>query len=347
MADRNNRQLATKWRAMVTIHPRDGMKTLGTALTTASTIPTDSPRAFTLAHLSDPHLTSLVGVHPGDLANKRILGYLSWRRRRRRVHRIETLAAVVADMRAFAPDHVVVTGDLTHVGLAEECATAAAWLRDLGPADRVSLVPGNHDRYVAADFDRTVGLWRDYFRGDDGAIGFPFVRRRDRVALIGVDTAVPTAPFLASGRIGDAQRARLERILEQTCAAGLFRVVLLHHSPLADGHSRRKRLSDAEAVTRTLTTHGAELVIHGHGHEERVDRLRGPAGPMLVVAVPSASYDAPGRAGWNQYRISGEAGAWRLDLEARRSSVGGYVTTTRETVSWSETVSRAVAPTSR
>jgi 3',5'-cyclic AMP phosphodiesterase CpdA len=332
---------------MVTIHPRDGMKTLGRALTTAPTIPADSPGAFTLAHLSDPHLTSLVGVHLGDLTNKRILGYLSWRRRRRHVHRVETLAAVVADMRAFAPDHVAVTGDLTHVGLPEECAAAAAWLRDLGSADRVSLVPGNHDRYVAADFDRTVGLWRDHFRGDDGSIEFPFVRRRGRVALIGVDTAVPTAPFLASGRIGDAQRARLERILEQTRAAGLFRVVLLHHSPLTDGHSRRKRLGDAAQLTQTLMARGAELVIHGHGHEERIDRLQGADGPTLVVAVPSASYDEPGRAGWNRYRISGETGAWRLDLEARRSSLDGYVTTMRETVSWAETVSRAVAPRSR
>jgi 3',5'-cyclic AMP phosphodiesterase CpdA len=323
------------------------MKTLGTALTNASTIPADSQRAFTLAHLSDPHLTSLVGVHPGDLANKRVLGYLSWRRRRRRVHRVETLSAVVADMRAFAPDHVAVTGDLTHVGLAEECATAAAWLRDLGSGDRVSLVPGNHDRYVAADFDKTVGLWRDYFRGDDGSIEFPFVRRRGPIALIGVDTAVPTAPFLASGRIGDAQRARLERVLEQTRVAGLFRVVLLHHSPLADGHSRRKRLSDATQLTQTLMAHGAELVIHGHGHEERVDRLQGPGGPMLVVAVPSASYSEPGRAGWNLYRISGESGGWRLDIEARRSSVDGYVTTTRETVAWDETISRAGAPRSR
>ena len=96
-----------------------------------------------------------------------------------------------------------------------------------------------------------------------------------------------------------------------------------------------------------VNTRLSSLVIHGHGHEERIDRLQGADGPMLVVAVPSASYDAPGRAGWNQYRISGETGAWRLDLEARRSSVDGYVTTMRETVWWAETVSRAVAPRSR
>ena len=184
-------------------------------------------------------------------------------------------------------------------------------------------MPGNHDRYVAAPFESTVGLWRDYFRGDDGVAAFPFVRRRNGVALIGVDTAVPTAPFLASGRVGDIQRERLARVLDETAAEGCFRIVLLHHSPLADGHTRRKRLTDARDITDVLRKRGAELVIHGHGHEERVDRLSGAHGPMLVVAVPSASYNAPGRAGWNQYRISADAAGWRLDLATRRTTSRG------------------------
>ena len=180
---------------------------LTTASTTSPEPSSAASRVFTLAHLSDPHLTSLVGARSADLLNKRILGYLSWRRRRRRVHRIETLATVVADIGGFAPDHLAVTGDLTHIGLPAECEAALRWLHELGPGDRVSLVPGNHDRYVAAEFERTVGLWRDYFRGDNGSIGFPFLRRRGPIALMGFDTAVPTAPFLASGRVGDAQRA--------------------------------------------------------------------------------------------------------------------------------------------
>jgi 3',5'-cyclic AMP phosphodiesterase CpdA len=306
-----------------------------------------SGHVFTLAHLSDPHLTSLRGARPRDLVNKRILGYLSWWRRRRRVHRVETLEAVVADMHESLPDHVAVTGDLTHIGLPDECAAALRWLQSLGAADRISLVPGNHDRYVAAPFDATVGLWRDYFRGDDGATAFPFVRRRDGVALIGVDTAVPTAPFLASGEVGDLQLERLARVLDETAVEGCFRVVLLHHSPLMDGHIRRKRLTDARDITDVLTEHGAQLVIHGHGHEERVDRLSSAHGPMLVVAVPSASYNAPGRAGWNQYRISADAAGWRLDLTTRRTTQGGFATTSRETLTWTAPVNRAAAPRSR
>ena len=87
---------------------------------------------------------------------------------------------------------------------------------------------------------------------------------------------------------------------------GCFRVVLLHHSPLA----RRTQLgangcTDASDITEVLMKHGAELVIHGHGHEERIDRLDG----AHRSAARSSRYRRPrisalGRAGWNQYRIS-------------------------------------------
>jgi 3',5'-cyclic AMP phosphodiesterase CpdA len=308
----------------------------------------EHPRAtnvFTLAHLSDPHLTSLNGVTPSQLANKRILGYLSWRRRRRYVHLRSVLDAVVADIRRYKPDHIAVTGDLTHIGLPQECGAALVWLKTLGDAATVSIVPGNHDRYAAAAFADTVGLWRAYFASDRGGIDFPYLRQRGGVALIGVDTAVPTVPFSAGGAVGDAQREKLAAVLRRAGAAGLFRVVLLHHSALRSGHSWRKRLRDAVAVTETLCDAGAELVIHGHGHEERIDRVTSAAGPLPVIAVPSASYTGVGRAGWNQYRISGAAGAWRLEIETRRSAAEGFVTSGQEVMEWG--VSRAIAPTSR
>lgn len=300
---------------------------------------------FTLAHLSDPHLTSLNGVTLSQLVNKRILGYLSWRRRRRYVHTRAVLDAVVADIRRHKPDHIAVTGDLTHIGLPQECSAALVWLNTLGGAATVSIVPGNHDRYTSAAFAETVGVWQAYFAGDSGGIDFPYLRQRGVVALIGVDTALPTVPFSAGGEVGEAQREKLAAILRRAGEAGLFRVVLLHHSPLRNGHRWRKRLHDASAVTEMLCDAGAELVIHGHGHEDRIDRLTCAAGPLPVIAVPSASHTGIGRAGWNQYRISGATGAWRLEIETRRSAAEGFVTSAQEVVEWG--VSRAVAPTSR
>jgi 3',5'-cyclic AMP phosphodiesterase CpdA len=313
------------------------------------TVAMPATNAFTLAHLSDPHLTSLAAVRPGQLANKRILGYLSWRQRRRFVHRADVLAAVVDDLTRQQPDHIAVTGDLTHIGLPAECSDAEAWLERLGDPASVTVVPGNHDRYVADDPASTVDRWRAYRCGDDGSAATPFLRRRGAVALIGVDDAVPTAPFFATGEVGAAQREGLARLLQRTAAEGLFRVVLLHHSPLPGADVFRKRLRDAAAVLTVLRDCGAELVIHGHGHIARIDRLACADGsPLVVVAVPSASYADVGRAGWNRYRISGSPGTWHLDIEARRTTAGGDVAAEQsQVVVWDDRLSRAAAPSFR
>ena len=52
-----------------------------------------SSSAFSFAQLSDPHLTSLEQVRWRQLLNKRLFGYLSWRRKRRHEHRSEVLDA--------------------------------------------------------------------------------------------------------------------------------------------------------------------------------------------------------------------------------------------------------------
>ena len=122
--------------------------------------------AHALAHLSDPHLSSLDGVSCSQLRGKRALGYLSWRRRRRHVHRRDVLERVVADAIATNPDLVLISGDLTHVGLPSECAAAAQWLDSLPRP--ICLVPGNHDRYVADDPSTTTDRWARYLgRADD------------------------------------------------------------------------------------------------------------------------------------------------------------------------------------
>ena len=78
----------------------------------------DAPRralmaAFTLAHLSDPHLPPLPEPTAAELSGKRVFGYLNWRRNRHKYHRREVLDALVSDLRAQSPDHIAVTGDLS------------------------------------------------------------------------------------------------------------------------------------------------------------------------------------------------------------------------------------------
>src|SRR3954470_7909547 len=212
--------------------------------------------AFTLAHLSDPHLPPMPPARLRDLAGKRALGYLNWTRNRHKYHRREVLDALVADMQAQRPDHVAVTGDLVNLALEAEFTPAETWLKSVGPPQHVTVVPGNHDAYVRATRHRFTGAVGDYLRGDAEAGGtpFPFVRRRGPLALIGVSSAVPTAPLMATGRVGQAQRDALERVLSELSGAEVFRVLLIHHPLRPD--SRHKRLTDAGPVLALLRRHG-------------------------------------------------------------------------------------------
>ena len=87
----------------------------------------EKARPFLIAHLTDPHIGPLPRPSIRALLCQRILGYLSWRIRRWRVHRPEILAALVDDLRAHAPDHIAVTGDLVNISLPAEFPRTSAW----------------------------------------------------------------------------------------------------------------------------------------------------------------------------------------------------------------------------
>lgn len=277
--------------------------------------------SFRFAHLSDPHLSDPSGVRLRQLAGKRLLGYLSWRRRRRHEHRPEMLEALGADLRALAPDHTVVTGDLTHIALPQEFVQARAWLESLGSPERVTVVPGNHDSYVRTSWEESLGQWQPFLRGDEpGGAAFPLLRVRGPVAFIGVSTAVPSAPLLATGRIGHAQLQRLEAMLAGL-SAGVLRVLLLHHPPVPGEEKWRKRLVDAPQLCALLARHPVDLVLHGHRHRALHSMIRIPGSNIPVFGIPSASAmglhsDYP--SAYNEYDLRTSGSAWRLTARARR-----------------------------
>jgi 3',5'-cyclic AMP phosphodiesterase CpdA len=276
-----------------------------------------------IAHFSDPHIGPLPKPHWRDLMGKRLTGYLNWRRGRAEHHRMDILDRLLDDIVRAGVDHVAVTGDLINIGLADEYKAARTFLWRVGPPDRVSFVPGNHDAYMRETVPGIVHHWRPWFLGDgvaesDGGYAFPFTRVRDRVALIGVNSGVPTAPFLATGFLGGRQIAALADELEATGLQGLARLVLIHHPPFDIGF--QKRLGDHQELAAMLAKVGAEAVLHGHTHKGTLRELRGPAGPIPVIGVPSASAAPGGRhepAAWNLVTVDGEPGAWRIDVERR------------------------------
>ena len=283
---------------------------------------------FVLAHLSDPHLGPIPTPRARELANKRGLGLINWYRGRHAIHRPEVLALVERDIAERNVDHIAVTGDLVNLALTAEFAAAHQFLARLGPPERVTVVPGNHDAYVRAAAAHPLRYWGDYMRGDaDGpltapgaAAHFPFVRRRGPVALVGLSTAVPTGPLMATGRLGADQLMRLADTLEALGRESVFRVVLIHHPPMSRLKQHLKRLVDAGPLRRIIAEHGAELVLHGHAHLHLLAWLDGPNGRVPAVGVPSASAaeDPHGHpAAYNLYAIEREGNGWRCEAVTR------------------------------
>lgn len=256
---------------------------------------------FCLGHLSDLHATPVIIDSPNQLLNKRFFGWLSWRLRRRKVHRTAVLEALIADLKEAAPDHLAVTGDLTNISLAGEFAAARVWLERLGSPRDVSIVPGNHDAYVGVPTSSSWNLWSEYWVSDaaDSGLGAPFdadpreqfptLRVRGPLAVVGLCSALPTPIADASGTLGDDQLDRLERMLSDLNDSDLCRVVSIHH-PISPGatHERRE-LRDAAALRSVLHRVGAELVIHGHNHRTLLAEIEGPNDAIPVVGVRSSS----------------------------------------------------------
>lgn len=280
---------------------------------------------FRLAHISDLHLSRLPAMTWSQLANKRLLSYLSWQLRRRRGHVQTLLDALVRDLHEVGPDHIAITGDLVNLALPAEFAEAGAWLRRLGPPEWISLVPGNHDALVAVLPGDGWDHWHAYASSDPDTehtrdADFPFVRHRGSLAIVGLSTALPSALGFATGRLGTDQLARVDRALERLGQEHRCRVLLAHHCPIDGISRRRRRLIDAAELRRCIAHRGADLILHGHEHVFSFGQLAGADDPVPVFGTPSASrFSAQPElmAQYQVYEIDGSAGGWRIVAESR------------------------------
>src|SRR5580704_376024 len=192
--------------------------------------PLDAPRGadglarvkFLLAHLSDPHVGPLPRPRRRELIGKRVTGYLNWTRSRSRIHDMAVLEQIVRDMKAHYPSHVAMTGDIANLGLPAEFQLARNWLETLGAPEEVSFVPGNHDAYVRGSLPHLARTFAPWTTGEASAgEGFPYLRIRGEVALVGLSSGVPTPLFVAAGYLGRRQLQAAERLLVETGRRGL------------------------------------------------------------------------------------------------------------------------------
>jgi 3',5'-cyclic AMP phosphodiesterase CpdA len=278
---------------------------------------------FSLAHLSDVHLGPLPpGAIFENFALKRIMGGMSWRFHRHKIHLPEIASAVRADILEAKPDHVAFTGDLINIASSAEFVQGATWLRDFGVGDFISFTPGNHDAYVPVKWEDGLAQFAPYMTSyKRQEFPFPFIRLRRNVALIGVNGACKQSLFRAGGTVGAEQRLRLSAALRSLQERGFYRVVMIHHPPAPGLSIPLRALTDAAELKEILETEGAELVLHGHNHERSITMLEGKGGQIPVIGVPSASMSANSHhdvAAWNRYDISRTKGKWHTTVSVRQ-----------------------------
>jgi 3',5'-cyclic AMP phosphodiesterase CpdA len=278
-----------------------------------------------IAHFSDLHVLALQGVPAHRFFNKRFTGWVNLRVKRAHKHRPAHVRAVAQEITRAKVDHVVITGDLTNLALEQEFVAVRELLEeDLGlRPDQISAVPGNHDLYTrgAMRDQRFSKYFHDYVVSDlpelsaDIPLGrFPFVKLRGPCAIIGLSSAVPRPPLMASGKLGAAQLEAFSRILEHAEVKRRTPVILLHH-PIHNPPSTMKTivegLWDADALIEKVGGLPRGLLLHGHLHVRRKRALGTPVGELLSIGATSASlhHDHEHKmAGFNLYEFD-EAGA--------------------------------------
>ena len=245
----------------------------------------------------------------------------------------EAARALVRMLLDARVERVLLTGDVTHRGLASELRRYEAIFAPLLEAGRLVAVPGNHDRM-----------------GDDAARG---IMRGGRVAIttapglhvVRVDSTAPHNRSLIDGH-GElsAQDVADVRLALGEAPPGTLTVVMLHHHvlplPVEDLAERLATLvglpcADELPLGEDLlgAIHGrCSLVLHGHRHVPAEFRMALPGeAPMRILNAGSSTIlgrarliaHAAGQIAWEGW-LSAETvapRAWRPTAPGMRPAV--------------------------
>ena len=220
-----------------------------------------------IVHLSDVHVWRY-SFNPWHLINKRLIGLASLVAGRAANFRLERLDAVVERIQNLNADHLLITGDLTTTALPAEFRAARKALASLlEDSARVSVIPGNHDRYTTGSVRSRE--FEAHFGEFAAAQTFPWLRWIDAdTAILGLD---PTRSHLsARGLLPPEQLAAARALLQHLPVAPRRLIIASHYPALAPpaytAELHPKRMKNAEEVVEWLQGVGPHLYCCGHVH---------------------------------------------------------------------------------
>lgn len=246
-----------------------------------------------IAHLTDLHLLE-TGHASRAMHEKMRLSFLTLGRAiNAELHR-RRFEKALEDAWAARADHLVISGDLTEDGQPEQFEILAEVLAESRwSPDDVTIVPGNHDAYVDVDaFDRALdGPLAAYRRTSTPGT----VTELRGATVVALSTTIDQHWLRAAGRVGEGQRALLERVLSRESRQGRAVAIAMHHPPMPWGLQLRwiEGLLDVDDVSTLLGRHANAHVLCGHIHKGGDHFVRSGEDPQIFVANAVVDHPSP------------------------------------------------------
>lgn len=226
-------------------------------------------------------------------------------------HNNDIVENLEREIKNLAPDIVIISGDFTQIGSAEEFAIAADFLKNI---NRPYLcIPGNHDipaRNLVQRFFDPYKKYRKYIFDD-----LCPVMDNDHVLIAGLNSARRALPHWnwANGAISKDQRERLKTIFKAN--EPRWKICTFHHPihkvddmPLDVTVFGRKR------TLQTIQDLKIDLVLTGHVHHASIT-MRGDETHQSVYLSASTALSSRTRGQENGFNlITLEHNQMRIDV---------------------------------
>jgi 3',5'-cyclic AMP phosphodiesterase CpdA len=198
------------------------------------------------------------------------------------IRQIDALEGMLPDLR---PDAIVLGGDMSQRARHGEFQRARAFARVAAQTAPVLAIPGNHDvqwwwrPFVPFGKAALYRKYRRYF-GDDltptltipGGAVIASALTSHGAAWGSLTTSL--RDIAVKGHLPNAEMLRVQRLFAAS-AAGLARVLVLHHNVLRGEISHRMGLARWRQAQRRVVESGADVVLCAHDHQEGADVLGG------------------------------------------------------------------------
>ena len=273
-----------------------------------------------LIHISDLHIHAYP-QHYSDyfsngFPNKRILGTLNLFLRRAKKYPLTRTLELVHYLEGLEWDQLIISGDLTQLGLEREFELARKVLDPLlQDSSKVSIIPGNHDRYIKEKGG--VDYFQQYFGEFFSETEVLVKALKDDWHLLGWDSANANDWWSATGTVRQKTICASEDYIQQQHESARF--IIANHFPLFFPPNTpvrtRHDLLNLEQVRHWIWSNPkVRMYLHGHEHENVCyEVMRNHAPLTLLNSAASSSFPAPAK----------QSSFHKITLEDGQTSVEG------------------------